>query len=79
MKYSLHISHYRPAALVILFLIVIQACTACSSQQVNRALYGTLGNIGDQQCSKETLTYCQQPQNYETYRKERKQAIDAQN
>ena len=71
----MHVKYKTPSRAVAIPLLVLLTLlgVACSSQEWNRTLYDTLGNMGDQQCSRETLTYCQQQQDYETYRKERAQ------
>lgn len=71
MKPVMQKARFRTAGITVLALGAI-VVAGCSSQQLNRTLYDTLGNIGNQQCSKETLTNCQQRQDYETYSRERR-------
>jgi len=79
MQFFMNTNRNHTTSLMILVLMATMLVSACSSQEVNRTLYSTLGNIGDQQCSKETLANCQQQQGYATYRKEREQVLDGQN
>ncbi len=59
---------------IVLLVVTLLLVSACSAGQFNRAVYNTMDNMGRQQCSRQTLEYCDQQSDYETYKKEREAA-----
>jgi hypothetical protein len=57
-----------------LLLCLFAMMHGCSREAVHRTTYGTLQNVGAQQCEKELSAECPEPETYDEYRRKLKES-----
>jgi hypothetical protein len=57
-----------------LLLCLLTMLLGCSREAVHRTTYGTLQNVGAQQCERELSAECPEPETYEEYQRKLKES-----
>ena len=62
--------------ILILVMLMLMSCSACTKEEVKRSAYETLQSIKVQRCDERTGGNCDDRERYDTYQREREEILE---